>query len=168
VVLYEAAVQDPTMDALQMAGRTNYSTDLEVETTDTQTFLSQQHKVLEAYRQKSDEHREDPRTRTLKKIADDTYGYDGRGTEPKVMEHIGPVQFNMGGIQVDADDMVQRLMVSSLCHPDTRDGMLTDPFPGPPGLRQLRSPEPARRRPHRGVPTDGHGELAGLLHRPHE
>jgi dynein light intermediate chain 1, cytosolic len=32
-----------------------------------------------------------------------------------VLEHIGPVQFNMGGIQVDADDMVQRLMVSLAC-----------------------------------------------------
>jgi len=29
--------------------------------------------------------------------------------EGRVNEHIGPVQFNMGGIQVDADDMLQRL-----------------------------------------------------------
>ena len=26
-----------------------------------------------------------------------------------VNEHIGPIQFNMGGIQVDAEDMVRRL-----------------------------------------------------------
>jgi dynein light intermediate chain 1 len=31
--------------------------------------------------------------------------------EGRVHEHIGPVQFNMGGIQVDADDMLQRLRV---------------------------------------------------------
>jgi hypothetical protein len=31
--------------------------------------------------------------------------------EARVNEHIGPVQFNMGGIQVDADDMLQRLKV---------------------------------------------------------
>ncbi|KAL8662039.1 MAG: hypothetical protein Q9168_008315, partial [Polycauliona sp. 1 TL-2023] len=30
-------------------------------------------------------------------------------TEGKVNEHIGPVQFNMGGIQVDADEMVKHL-----------------------------------------------------------
>lgn len=112
VVLYESAVQDPTMDALQMAGRTNYSTDLEVETTDTQTFLSQQHKVLDMYRAKNEDSREDSRARNVKKISDDSYG---RAAEPKVLEHIGPVQFNMGGIQVDADDMVQRLMVSLGC-----------------------------------------------------
>ncbi|KAL8883406.1 MAG: hypothetical protein Q9215_008246, partial [Flavoplaca cf. flavocitrina] len=29
--------------------------------------------------------------------------------EPRVNEHIGPVQFNMGGIQVDADEMVKHL-----------------------------------------------------------
>ena len=28
-----------------------------------------------------------------------------------VEEHIGPVQFNMGGIQVNADEMVKRLQV---------------------------------------------------------
>jgi dynein light intermediate chain 1 len=30
----------------------------------------------------------------------------------RVNEHIGPVQFNMGGIQVDADDMLRKLKVS--------------------------------------------------------
>lgn len=30
-------------------------------------------------------------------------------TDGQVNQHIGPVQFNMGGIQVDADDMVKRL-----------------------------------------------------------
>ncbi|KAL8916544.1 MAG: hypothetical protein Q9172_006261, partial [Xanthocarpia lactea] len=37
-----------------------------------------------------------------------THPYNNQ--EPgKVNEHIGPVQFNMGGIQVDADEMVKRL-----------------------------------------------------------
>jgi hypothetical protein len=31
-----------------------------------------------------------------------------------VEEHIGPVQFNMGGIQVNADEMVKRLQVRQL------------------------------------------------------
>lgn len=38
-------------------------------------------------------------------------GHDEIGGEARVNEHIGPVQFNMGGIQVDADDMLQRLKV---------------------------------------------------------
>lgn len=39
---------------------------------------------------------------------------DEREREGKVNEHIGPVQFNMGGIQVDADDMLQRLKVRTI------------------------------------------------------
>ena len=38
-------------------------------------------------------------------------GEEGLPDEARVNEHIGPVQFNMGGIQVDADDMLQRLKV---------------------------------------------------------
>ncbi|KAL2022996.1 hypothetical protein VTK56DRAFT_4211 [Thermocarpiscus australiensis] len=113
VALYEGAVQDPTMDALQLAGRSTQSTELEVETTDTQTFLAQQLKVLEAFKQKKEESssREDARHKHHKKLDEDdlTSGDTNRPAEAKVLEHIGPVQFNMGGIQVDADDMVQRL-----------------------------------------------------------
>lgn len=29
--------------------------------------------------------------------------------ESRINEHIGPVQFNVGGIQVDADDVLQRM-----------------------------------------------------------
>jgi dynein light intermediate chain 1 len=31
----------------------------------------------------------------------------------RVHDHIGPVQFNMGGIQVDADDMLRKLKVGT-------------------------------------------------------
>jgi hypothetical protein len=41
-------------------------------------------------------------------------GEESIGDEARVNEHIGPVQFNMGGIQVDADDMLQRLKVCFL------------------------------------------------------
>ncbi|KAK4117386.1 hypothetical protein N656DRAFT_773507 [Canariomyces notabilis] len=110
VALYEQSVQDPTMDALQLAGRNTHSTELEVETIDTQVFLAQQLKVLEAFRQK-DEEAAESRHKRVKKLEQDELVGDSptRAAEPKVLEHIGPVQFNMGGIQVDADDMVQRL-----------------------------------------------------------
>jgi dynein light intermediate chain 1 len=112
VALYEQSVQDPTMDALQLAGRNTHSTELEVETIDTQVFLAQQLKVLEAFRQK-DEEAAESRHKRVKKLEQDELVGDSptRAAEPKVLEHIGPVQFNMGGIQVDADDMVQRLKV---------------------------------------------------------
>ncbi|KAL2150129.1 hypothetical protein VTH82DRAFT_7805 [Thermothelomyces myriococcoides] len=112
VVLYEESVHDPTTDALQLAGRNTHSTELEVETVDTQTFLAQQLKVLEAFKQKNEETaREVSHHRPYKKLADGDHLGDHSDvkTDARVLEHIGPVQFNMGGIQVDADDMVQRL-----------------------------------------------------------
>ncbi|KAL2173585.1 dynein light intermediate chain-domain-containing protein [Thermothelomyces heterothallicus CBS 202.75] len=112
VALYEESVHDPSMDALQLAGRNTHSTELEVETVDTQTFLAQQLKVLEAFKQKNEEAaREASHHRPHKKLADDDHlgDHSDAKTDARVLEHIGPVQFNMGGIQVDADDMVQRL-----------------------------------------------------------
>ena len=119
VTLYELAVQDPSMDALQLAGRNTYSTELEVSAEDTQAFLGQQLKILEAFKQKNDEtsRGDEHRYKSISKKPReedeiDDNNYMSRPTpEAKVLEHIGPVQFNMGGIQVDADDMVQRLKV---------------------------------------------------------
>ncbi|KAL1838638.1 hypothetical protein VTJ49DRAFT_2445 [Mycothermus thermophilus] len=116
VVLYEESVPDPSMDALQLAGRQMHSTALEVEAADTQAFLAQQLKVLEAFKQKQDEATAAADSRRHRSAAagrrgvdDDHLVGDSAATEQRVLEHIGPVQFNMGGIQVDADDMVQRL-----------------------------------------------------------
>ncbi|KAK3331253.1 putative motor protein, partial [Apodospora peruviana] len=118
VVLYESAVQDPTMNALHAASRTNYSTKLEVETTETQIFLAQQLKALEAFRQKDEEASgRDADSSGRSKVANNSNrrgglvdnNSDEEAASGYVLEHIGPVQFNMGGIQVDADDMVQRL-----------------------------------------------------------
>lgn len=108
VTLYESAVQDPSMDALQIAGRNSHSTALEFETAETQDFLGQQLKLLEGYKRKLEEAaKKDPRSKPALKL-DDEPGVIVTGG---VNDHIGPVQFNMGGIQVDADDMVQRLKV---------------------------------------------------------
>ncbi|KAK6821370.1 hypothetical protein PG990_013392 [Apiospora arundinis] len=95
VVLYEEQVQDTSLDALQLAQGQQATTRLEVEMADTQKFLAQQLPKLEAEK-KVDE-------RTGK-----DYSQIG-GSDEVISDHIGPVQFNMGGIQVDADDMVQRL-----------------------------------------------------------
>lgn len=119
VRLYELSVQDPTMDALQLAGRDTHSTELEVKSEDTQAFLGKQLKQLETFKKQHDEtFGQDfgsSRNKPFKKIEEDEGALDPytRPTEAKVLEHIGPVQFNMGGIQVDADDMVQRLKVST-------------------------------------------------------
>ncbi|OAQ60027.1 dynein light intermediate chain [Pochonia chlamydosporia 170] len=71
-----------------------------VDSENPQDFLERQLKILEAFKAKAPEKGPSPLAA-------------GRRTEfpeeKSVNDHIGPVQFNMGGIQVDADDMLQRL-----------------------------------------------------------
>jgi hypothetical protein len=162
VDLYEAAVPDPTMDALHRAGRMVLSNRLEVDTTETQVFLGQQLKVLESYRLKHEAMlREEARSRNGKPSHEDYY--NGLNPEPKVLEHIGPVQFNMGGIQVDADDMVQRLKASFSPTPSPVNSFTDTSLLGTPNVR-LQSPLP--RRPRRRY-ANGHGEPPSLLPGPH-
>ena len=52
-----------------------------------------------------------------------------------MLEHIGPVQFNMGGIQVDADDMVQRLKVRPSRITRESCEVIANLVIGPPNLR---------------------------------
>lgn len=116
VTMFEGSIRNPSHDALQMAGRDTHSTKLEVETQDTQAFLATQVVKLETYKQKIEEEERknsDERAKSKTKPVKDT---DDEGSRADITDQIGPVQFNVGGIQVDADDMVKRLQVSlSMC-----------------------------------------------------
>lgn len=114
VEAYEENIRDPSLDALQAASAETNGHKLEVSSLDTQNFLATQLDVLDKIRQGADTNGMDS-SRLLRgrqspqsgaEIGDDSLVDEGR-----VSEHIGPVQFNMGGIQVDADDMLQRLKV---------------------------------------------------------
>lgn len=107
VTMFEGSIRNPTMDALQMAGRDTHSSKLEVETVDTQDFLGSQVEKLEVYKQKIEEESKANSPTTNKKPVK----VDEDGRQVNVSDHIGPVQFNVGGIQVDADDMMKRLQV---------------------------------------------------------
>lgn len=76
-----------------------------VDSEDTQEFLERQLKILEAFKAKAPEKTSLNTTSTASRR-------DVFADEKSISEHIGPVQFNMGGIQVDADDMLQRLKVN--------------------------------------------------------
>lgn len=94
---------------LQIAEREGDDTVVEVESEDAQAFLGEQARVLEAMRAKAAEaDRERDAAKGVRKGEEVDVGRGGS----VVADHIGPVQFNMGGIQVDADDMLQRIKVS--------------------------------------------------------
>ncbi|OTA62761.1 putative motor protein [Hypoxylon sp. EC38] len=96
VTLYEEQVQDTSLDALQLAQGNNDTNRLEVPSVDTQAFLANQLERLEQQKKADDKTGKD-------------HSFAQSATDDMISDHIGPVQFNMGGIQVDADDMVQRL-----------------------------------------------------------
>lgn len=98
VALYESQVQDTSLDALHLARQKQDTTKLEVEAATAQDFLAT---LI-------------PRLEAEKKVDEDEgkqFAQGGAGADEIISDHIGPVQFNMGGIQVDADDMVQRIKV---------------------------------------------------------
>lgn len=101
VALYEEQVQDTSLDALQLAQGNQDTSKLEVPSVDTQAFLANQLERLDQQK-KIDE--------KTGKVNNNTFAREN--PDDMISDHIGPVQFNMGGIQVDADDMVQRLKVS--------------------------------------------------------
>ncbi|KAM0323648.1 hypothetical protein ACHAQA_008583 [Verticillium albo-atrum] len=125
VAPYEDWIRDlsSTADALILGGQDpSAASSLEVKSQDTQDFLGTSLSTLETFKTKAEQKSSSDAAksagsttagRSSARRNDDgsDTGAPGRAvtTDGKVSEHIGPVQFNMGGIQVDADDMVQRL-----------------------------------------------------------
>lgn len=107
IAQYEDWCRDPTSGGLAVVENAMHGENwVGVESEDTQDFLERQLKILEAFKTKTSEKgTENAITRATHHMNFDN--------EKSVSEHIGPVQFNMGGIQVDADDMLQRLKVRS-------------------------------------------------------
>jgi len=105
---YEQTIRNPESD-YALSSLSKQANGLEVASKDPQAFLADQVNVLEHLR------REDENEAALKAArkeqdasATRTWTDEASGV---VEEHIGPVQFNMGGIQVNADEMVKRLQV---------------------------------------------------------
>ncbi|RDW62133.1 hypothetical protein BP6252_11566 [Coleophoma cylindrospora] len=111
VASYEEIIRDPSLDALQAANSESNGLKLEISSLDAQEFLAKQLEVLDKIRQTSDSGMDSSRlARGLDSSISGIEGSEDVQTDQgRVNEHIGPVQFNMGGIQVDADDMLQRL-----------------------------------------------------------
>lgn len=105
IARYEEWCRDPNSGGLAVVESAMHGDHwINVDSDDTQVFLERQLKILEAFKAKVPEKApENAISLTSKRME--------FSDEKSVSEHIGPVQFNMGGIQVDADDMLQRLKV---------------------------------------------------------
>lgn len=121
LAVYEETIPNPAADSLQSQKSDLDGQGIDINSLDAQAFLATQLEALERIRHGGDStgpggRREaSNRTATMSNLG---MGEDSSVDEGRVNEHIGPVQFNMGGIQVDADDMLQRLRVSTILSPD--------------------------------------------------
>ena len=122
---YEDVIKNPKGDNLPKPR--NVCPPLEVEVPSMQDFLAEQYEVIERLKLEEDQAQEkDARNNpsTSGRFLD-TNSSSGiiSDTSSRVNEHIGPVHFNMGGIQVDAEDVLNRL----------RDRELREETPDPEG-----------------------------------
>ncbi|KAL2369804.1 hypothetical protein RJ035_005453 [Blastomyces gilchristii] len=106
-LIYEQTIRDPKRDlSIARSSQPGGDKAIEVETRDMQSFLSDQLQVLDQLKAEDEQRDKQLRKGGLLKDQENNISLD----EPsRVNEHIGPVQFNMGGIQVDADDMLRKL-----------------------------------------------------------
>lgn len=109
VAIYEQTIKDPKQDSAAPGSSVNANRNkIEIETEDMQKFLGQQLTTLDQLKA------EDEKDREAKKAPKPLEMSPHLDESGHVNEHIGPVQFNMGGIQVDADDMLRKLKVRHL------------------------------------------------------
>jgi dynein light intermediate chain 1 len=112
VEVYEDVIKDTSRNADSLALFKNGG--MEVPPVDTQEFLAQQFEVLEA------KAAEDKTSRDGKEASKKKRGDVDEGADKVLAEQVGPVQFNVGGIQVDAENMLESLKVPPT--PATRKG----------------------------------------------
>ncbi|KAI4765592.1 hypothetical protein E4T52_09282 [Aureobasidium sp. EXF-3400] len=103
ISLYEQQIQNPHPPAPSQPK-------LEVECTPDQTFLAAQAESLDRYRAEDEAAK---KAREARRVANGPSTPSHSSTDDSgsraMAEHVGPVQFNMGGIQYDADEVLRRL-----------------------------------------------------------
>ena len=105
VTFYERTIQHSS--AFPVNARKKNVDGLEVDSMDAQTFLGEQLERLDELKEKDEKAKANGSVKNRSSSVDEPLDDKGRG----VNDHIGPVQFNMGGIQMNADDMLKRLKV---------------------------------------------------------
>ena len=101
--VYESTISHPHA----YSSRQTKNPGIEVSIPTTQTFLTSQLDLLEKLKAEDEaaaaaSSKRDTNSSTFSNMND-------RSHDERVSDHIGPVQVNMGGIQVDADDMLKKL-----------------------------------------------------------
>ncbi|QDS69546.1 hypothetical protein FKW77_007786 [Venturia effusa] len=102
VSFYEQEIRDPKKDAI-LPGLARPEGGFEVTSENVQTFLAKQAEILEKLQEedKAEKASKDQKQLLSKQIISDSRG--------DVDQHIGPVQYNLGGINLDADSIISHI-----------------------------------------------------------
>ncbi|KAL2353048.1 dynein [Cryomyces antarcticus] len=109
VAIYEDTIRDPDRDSSLAQALRLKNPGIEVETMDNQKFLAEQLERLESYRAEDEAEKKGREARRAASGSSSLYSGLVEESGRTVHDYIGPVHFNIGGIQVDADDELKRL-----------------------------------------------------------
>ena len=110
IEIYRLHVKGPRDNAAPGKTSSRANKGIEVESISHQKFLEGQLKVIEKLKVEDEKNEADNETKKTLSI-----NAPQNGSKSQIVEdQIGPVQFNVGGIQVDAEDMVRKLKVGIL------------------------------------------------------
>lgn len=105
--IYEAFVKDPSRNGDTDPAAPNLG--VEIETVNTQEFLARQLEIMERLKVEEEKSEEGKESRAPSDHVLLGKGSIHRVDHPSLVgEHIGPVQFNFGGIQVDSDGIATK------------------------------------------------------------
>ncbi|KAG8525729.1 uncharacterized protein KY384_000489 [Bacidia gigantensis] len=124
VSLYESTISGPYASKREEA---NKKPGIEISVPNMQTFLASQQEVLA--RLAAEDERSAATSATSSTFSMNTSSTSA-STHDRMADQIGPVQVNMGGIQVDADDVVRKLQTQSkrdVSASSSKDGDSTTP-----------------------------------------
>lgn len=113
LLTYEDAIPDPKKTSA-LAGPDLSIRRLDIEIPSTQEFLATQLAIMDHLKLEEEQNQTNQTNQTKPRAGGFPSSKHDQGTgtideRGRVTDHVGPVQFNMGGIQVDAEDMLNRL-----------------------------------------------------------
>ncbi|KAI9893502.1 MAG: hypothetical protein M1814_006799, partial [Vezdaea aestivalis] len=138
LALFESAIKKPQDNGTQEITSQNTS-GLEIESLDAQEFLTSQLEILQRLQAEEDSQSggaqgasgSTDRSGPSQPLSSGLGSKPGYGPDDsRVNEHIGPVQTNVGGIQMDADDVLKRIMDREASRPQNEPNPYSPPADG--------------------------------------
>lgn len=160
IPIYENTIKDPRREFL--SNLKSRKSGLDVDVVKNQDFLAGQLEIMERLKAEEERIQEKNNHQSPTNTTAD-WAFGPKAIKPTshdsrpVTEHIGPVQFNMGGIQVDSDQMIfnNKSLGGESQNPSQKPNQKEAPTPGMPAAAAAAAVAP-------GTPPEGEFEAEAL------